>query len=237
MYRLYSLALLTILVILTASMSLATTADSHGTPSDRCDNVTWKLPDDPVFDEIGTLEGDGRVFNDFSWRDFIALNWPAQEGKYGEADTSKTLGDKADIVVWGSWRPLSDLFPANPDDTPPSWGSTTRARGQKRSLSKIQLLTIKQGGFGPKNPTGPLIAQNCTYVRYETLMNKVAYDFIKDKQYYNSNKLPNGPKNDPSPLFGPSRLVAFPCGSIVVKAAWMELTDRDIVDRFYHIDV
>src|SRR5207245_11079587 len=39
-------------------------------------------------------------FDDYSWRIFLALNWPAVAGKRGAADSGKTLGDKSRAVGW-----------------------------------------------------------------------------------------------------------------------------------------
>ena len=75
---------------------------------------------------------------------------------------------------------------------------------------------IGQAGIGEL--TGPLVAQNGRYVRYQTLYNKIAYDYIASNQYYLRSKLPEVPSPRP-----PLPVIQFPYGSIAIKAAWLDL--------------
>ena len=57
-------------------------------------------PVDPDLNEIA-------VFDDYSWRLFIALNWPAMSASRGLPDTSKSILDGCDSnckVVWETWK-------------------------------------------------------------------------------------------------------------------------------------
>src|ERR1700722_5194061 len=65
--------------------------------------ISFALPDEidaPVDPDLNEIA----VFDDYSWRAFIALNWPAKKGIRGVADESKRIGDTSDPsaqVVWG----------------------------------------------------------------------------------------------------------------------------------------
>jgi hypothetical protein len=226
-------------------------------PADRVDSpqgeapaglLSPTLPDDLRFDETGAVDKDRPAFNNFSWRNFIALNWPARAGKRGEPDTGKNFGDRADQVVWGSWKSLGELYPT--DHLPTEWesfdaavaahqfdkdGKPTLSRidqlpdkgaGRKKILVQVTRLgKVNEGGF-VASQQGPLIAQNRTYVRYEVRVNRVAYEFITGNKYYLRENLPSEKGLAP---------MAFPPGSVVVKAAWMELTAGDDRGRFYHL--
>lgn len=231
---------------------VGTTPNPSGGPPIRLSPLT---PADLVFDESGDPDTDRRTFANFSWRDFIALNWPAG-GARGEPDTDLSFGDRAGNVVWGSWKSTSDLFPPDADTNPPTeWGAydptvavarrvTDGANGGLRFekmriahpgrdyvLDHLKGLShVNEAGIG--TPQGPLIAQNGTYVRYEVRLNRVAYDFIRDSKYYLQANLPNGPNQQ---SVDPARRVHFPTGSMIVKASWMELTDSDPRGRFYHV--
>ena len=53
------------------------------------------------------------IFDDYSWRAFIALNWPATPGFRGVPDETKKIGDFSDPdtkVVWGTWKADYELF-------------------------------------------------------------------------------------------------------------------------------
>lgn len=218
-------------------------------------SLTSDLPPDPSFDEKGLADEDRPFFNDFSWRLFVALSWPADPDRRGVPHPTKKFGDLSGPVVWESWKSLGELFPEDPLKHPPTpWGSfdavlsarvlerdgrVTRrpfpglpekgaGRGKVLSdLPQLRLRDINQAGFsGEHNP--PLVAQNKTFVRYEARVNRVAYDFVRDGQYFLKQKLP-----DPDGV----KPLEFPDWSVNVKAAWMELSEGGESDhkRFYHL--
>ena len=187
----------------------------------------------PVPVNVGNLPID--FFDNFSWRTFLALNWPAKSGVRGEADLTKNVGD-AGPRVWetfkagyeivqpggaipSDWNSL-DAVSVCPD-VPPVGSGTVRVLG---TFSKFG--DFNQAGFtGEQNP---LVAVNRSYVRFETRVNKPEFETIVNKQLYLKSKLDS--------LTEPLR---FPDGSIEVKAAWRILKSsepQDVIDSFYSID-
>jgi hypothetical protein len=186
-------------------------------------------------------------FDDLSWRTFVALNWPAIDGKRGVPDPEKKLGDRAPAVVWETWKAAYEVF--QPDGKPPSeWDSFTAispckevanadAGRAKQLLSYANFGSVledfNEGGFG-EVPIGPLIAQNRTYVRYEIHMNQPHYNYLrgdpsdcKSARYRRDNLPPKGPA------------AVFPAGSIEVKAAWRQFRlpdEKDLLNRYYHVE-
>ena len=65
------------------------------------------------------------IFDDYSWRAFIAINWPAKPEIRGVPDVTKKFGDFSDPgtkVVWGTWKADYELF--SPAGTEPTeWSS------------------------------------------------------------------------------------------------------------------
>jgi hypothetical protein len=187
-------------------------------------------------------------FDDLSWRTFLALNWPAVEGRRGVPDPNKKLGDQSTAVVWETWKAAYELF--QPHGARPSeWDSFEAISPCKdvasADVGKAKLLVsfsnfgsvledFNEAGFG-QIPVGPLIAQNRTYVRYDVRMNKFHYNFIR-----------GNPKNPKTARYLRQNLPAegapplnFPCGSIEVKAAWRQFRlpeEKDLMDRYYHVD-
>lgn len=211
-------------------------------------------PAEPTFtaDEQGTADADREFFNEFSWRDFIALNWPAADSRRGAADVQKKFGDPAERVVWESWKSLDELFPDDPrNNTPTAWdsykavlnlrwldrdkkkqyaaiptGTATQDAGKLKLLQQVARLESAEQFLGPNIPIAPLIAQNRTYVRFETRVNQQAYEFVvRNKHYIRENQYTAG--NTPKKL-------EFDPQSINIKAAWMELTNKQDQERFYY---
>jgi hypothetical protein len=177
-------------------------------------------------------------FDDYSWRIFISMVWPAAPGKRGTPDLSKNVGDGGPRVfetyknLWevmhndgsdpAGWN-LFDDKQYNPCGVITGWGDLTLA-----SFSKFGDLG--QAGF-LGTLVGPLVAQPAehpTYVRYMTAFNETEFNFIVDPTH----------STPPKPLYLRKNLdaeapVVFPAGSIDIKAAWMDMTFTQNPSRYY----
>src|ERR1700736_2754072 len=63
-------------------------------------------------------------FDNYSWRSFIALNWPAMTGaaNRGRPDRAKAFGDSRGQRVWTTWKSRFEIF--QPGGAEPStWAS------------------------------------------------------------------------------------------------------------------
>src|SRR5215471_1610778 len=58
-------------------------------------------------------------FDDFSWRSFIAMVWPVQQGMRGVPDTSKGIGPVSGPLVFETFKADWEVFQPSPDDNPP----------------------------------------------------------------------------------------------------------------------
>src|SRR5262249_24001606 len=105
--------------LLVALAAVLTRADEPASPPAAV------LPDDVAFgNEANNLDADRPAANDYSWRAFVALNWPALPGVRGKPDPAKRLGGPAEHVVWGSWEAADELYTADAETNPPSdWDS------------------------------------------------------------------------------------------------------------------
>jgi hypothetical protein len=162
---------------------------------------------------------------------FIALNWPAQQGVRGVPDRTKAFGEVSGPVVWETWKAALETFlPGGAD--PPGWEdrelpgvrpeiADANRKGLRVLITTSKLSDVNQAGF--TRLLGPLIAQNQTYLRFETRFNRTEFEKIrgdpaveKTKLYLRAN-LPT--KSDPA--------LSFPDNSTEVKAAWIDLEDVD----------
>jgi len=180
------------------------------------------------------------VFDDYSWRMFIALNWPAKTGIRGAPDELKKIGDFSDPgakVVWGTWKADYDLFPrdglqptewASFDGLTPSRALPFEGSGRTMVLgSFLSFRDFNQAGNGRFG--SPLVAQNHTYIRFEVRLNQVEFNFIRDQQLYFQSRLP---------VAGGAK-VRFPNNCVAVKAAWKIIKEEELPaaqGRYYIVD-
>jgi hypothetical protein len=189
------------------------TVSSPQSPLDTC------IPDG--FSEVAI-----DYFDDYSWRLFVGMIWPAAQDTRGVADTAKTVGD-AGPRVFETYKSLWEVFPEDGTAPTPSFNDYDTAAhnacnvnpqfGEIVLASSTQYGDIGQSGMG--NLMGPLVAQNGRYVRYQTLYNQPAYDFIVKNKYFLRSNLPPVPEpGNTTPG------MQFPNGSVAIKAAWLDMT-------------
>jgi hypothetical protein len=197
---------------------------SSAIPADVC------IPD-------GFIDVPVNYFDDFAWRAFLALVWPAAPGHRGLAEANKAVGSPGPRVfetlksMWEVFHEdgsapapgfqVYDAAASNACKVQPQFGDLVLA-----SFSGID--DIGQAGAG--EIAGPLAAQNGRYVRYQTLYNQEAFDFIVRNRYYLRSNLPKVPSPRPA-----TPVIEFPIGSIVLKAAWLDMAGfpAEQVKRYY----
>jgi hypothetical protein len=201
--------------------------------------VSFAMPhevDAPIDSDLNAIA----AFDDYSWRAFIAINWPAKVGIRGVADEIKKIGDFSDPgtqVVWGTWKADYELF--QPEGMEPTeWSSFDGFTPCNDLPFEGSGYTMVLGSFfslGDFNQAGngrfgnPLVAQNHTYVRFEVRLNRVEFDFIRDQQLYRKARMPG---------VGGAK-IRFPNGSVAVKAAWRIIKEDELPaaqGRFYLVD-
>lgn len=183
---------------------------SSDVPTDVC--IPAGFPGNPI-----------QFFDDYSWRSFISMVWPAKPGERGAPDLTRKVGDPGQVVFetfksdWEVIQPQGaapaawEKFDgANPCSLP-TVGSNDLVLA---SFSKFDNLA--QAGFGKL--VGPLVAQNDTYVRYLTGFNKTEFTDVVTKQLYLRANLTN---------------VTLSNGAIDVKSAWIDMKNVSHPERYY----
>jgi hypothetical protein len=211
------------------AQSLVEPASAQTCPNPPSPSISSSQPPADVCIPSGFPGNPIAFFDDYSWRAFIAMVWPAAQGQRGVPDTSKTVGTVSGPLVFETFKADWEVFqpdghapspwsefggvPTNPcqaDVTSPSFNDMILA-----SITKFQNLG--QAGFGKL--VGPLVAQNKTYVRYITSFNQSEFNQILNGQWYLRDHLKNG--------------VAFTDSSIDVKTSWIDMTNVQQPERFY----
>ena len=167
-------------------------------------------------------------FDDYSWRSFIALVWPAQPGQRGVPDTSKTINGDGPRV-FETYKSAWEVFHKD-GSAPTDWNTYEDGHfnaceqavkfGDLVVASFSKFSDVGQADFGVL--VGPLVAQNMTYTRYLTTFNQKEFDKIKNDQLYRREKLGTQQK----PVF-------FGEGALDVKSAWIEMKDVAHPERYY----
>lgn len=169
-----------------------------------------------------------QFFDDFSWRSFVAVVWPAKAGERGVPDTSATVGADGPRV-FDTYKSAWEIFHRD-GSAPADWNtyeaSHFNACGQAVEFGDLVLASfskfddIGQADFGTL--VGPLVAQNMTYTRYLTGFNKGEFEEINNNKWYLRENLGTQAK----PL-------TFQNGALDVKSAWIDMTDVAHPERYY----
>jgi hypothetical protein len=150
-------------------------------------------------------------FDDFSWRSFVALIWPAVQGQRGVPDTTKTNFPVSGPLVFETYKADWESFPPpkspNPPPAPAPWTSfagTNNPCGSSVNVGWGDLVLASYTKFGNLGLagfgnffTGPLIASGFTqqgmqqYVRFQASYNETEYNQILDNRWYLQANLGN----------------------------------------------
>jgi hypothetical protein len=164
-------------------------------------------------------------FDDYFWKSFIALVWPAAPGKRGIPDLSKTVSGPGP-KVFETYKTLGEVFHID-GSTPAAWDgfdapgmnpcSVSTEFGDVVLASFSKFSDLGQAGFGTL--IGPLVAQNTTYVRYLSSFNETEFNQIVAGKWYLRSNLP--------------ATITFSNSALDVKSAWVDMKNMPHPERYY----
>lgn len=176
-------------------------------------------------------------FDDYSWRAFAALVWPAARGQRGVATASAPVTADGPRV-FETYKPLWEIFHADGSAPVSAFNAYDAARhnpcgvssafGEMTIGSASGIDDIGQAAGGVLD--GPIVAQNGRYVRTLTAYNALAFNHIVNRRYYLRSALPEVPRPRPE-----RPVIEFPVGSVVIKTAWVDVAGLSpaLVKRMY----
>ena len=183
-------------------------------------------------------------FDDFSWRSFIALNWPAVPNQRGVPknpnDPNVFLkAGKTYQTVWSTYREAYELYRI--DNAPPagfaSSAVTDTVCGPAAVGAKVLLMAAKSGTLLEDVDQAfsfPLVDQNNNYVYYEIRFNQDQYDFVRSNGLYLAKNLMAAEMK--APIAMPiSSTQPYRQGAVMLKAAWKQMTSADDASRYYTV--
>ena len=226
----------------TGCSSTPETSDTTKTVNTTTINSSWAVP---PYDIIGEKQA---TADTFSWRTFIAMNWPADPNSCG-ADTTKTILSGTGPVVWETYLSSDQIF-VGAGHQPASWCANANKETAMAHLpTKVQELARKTGinrfiHMNAKSPSphdldqasgGPLVDQNGRFVRYEIRVNNDEYNYITQNSLWNKTGQQNFLSAGDSVVF-PSGASSYGTqGPIEFKAAWKVMGAGDDTTKFYCI--
>ncbi len=190
-------------------------------------------------------------FDDFSWRSFLALVWPAANGQRGVPDNSKHFQNGVPLVFEtykADWESFPNGNSNPPAPIPTAWNTFAGAQnpcpqqvsnakwGDLILASDTKFGNLGLAGFGAFL-VGPLIVQpgatgsKPSYVRYQAAYNETEYNQIFNSQWYLQAKIPstgitfcsNGASGCPAE------------NSVDIKASWIDMraVPNNLHNRYY----
>lgn len=191
------------------------------------------VPDDACIPSSASVPQAFAYFDDYSWRAFIALVWPALNGQRGAPDPSQPLTATGVPLVFETYKADWETF--QPNGTAPtafnSYGSFWTSNPSQSPCPSAKpgdfLLApvtkfgnVGLAGFG--NLVSVLISQNGRFVRYIAAYNQTEFNQILAKQLFLAANLPK-----------PGQSITFQTGSIDVKSAWIDMTNVPHPERYH----
>src|SRR4051794_14781577 len=146
---------------------------------DRIAEIPNVTPEEDKFPEL----------DNFAWRAFVALNWPAlTDGAHrGAPDRTKAFADPGPRV-WETFKGRYELFQTDAKGKPlapqpwTTYDGTNPCGGDVDNREKTLATFEPFGDFNQATfsggPSNPLVAQNRTYTRYETRLNEQEYSTL-----------------------------------------------------------
>jgi hypothetical protein len=156
--------------------------------------------------------------DEYAWRLFVALNWPA-DNSTRQADPSKVFGE-AGPVVWEVWKNANEVFLQDGID-PGSWSSNNNqddAAPMERfnaftPLQQINARHIVNGVMVPMTDS----ANDPQQLR-EMHMNQVTFEYIRANELYSLD--------GQLTRYGQKNPIAFPLGAKEIKAEWQPIDSK-----------
>jgi hypothetical protein len=182
-------------------------------------------------------------FDDYSWRAFIALVWPALNGERGIADPDQDLerisrpdaaaAAQGPSLVFETYKADWETFQrgfaqSQWNSADARWTNAQLACTGARKGDFFLAPSEKLGSFDNLTqfdrgiPTTVLVAQNGSPVRYLAAYNQIEFNQILDREWYLSLSL--------RPYNGK---LEFLNGSLSVKSSWVDMRNIAHPERFH----
>jgi hypothetical protein len=165
-------------------------------------NLSGVLPDPAT-----QIKPDQTGYDNFAWRVFVALNWPAAGG--GGPDLKSVIGQRPGAPrVWELYTDPDDIFYGDACKRGGKKGAGEKVlRRMSKRIEKLSAASDTQAGSD-----WPLVDQAHNFALYETLLNDTQTSYICAEGLTTPAKI--------GAFVNDRKTVSFPFGSVELKAAW-----------------
>lgn len=192
--------------------------------------LSSELPHDvELADSANPVQED---FDLFSWKSFVALNWPANPN--GTPNSSQKIGQSPDAKrVWEFFIHPDDVF--LPGGTKPVW----KLSGNVGSYLQMSKIPPTFRGESLDALEFPVVDQDKNFVMFDMRLNRDEFDYIVAHQLY--SRLGQAGTNPMAENFinFPSGVAGGAVGTIEIKTAWRVFpsqTQSTVKARYFTID-
>jgi hypothetical protein len=207
-------------LLATICIALAVVVGPAGAQDANWKEKPWLEPQDTA---MATFTPD-----EYAWRLFLALNWPARTDDCGP-DTAKKIGD-AGLTVWERWAIKTDVFldgGAKPKPWAELCGAVEVAKALAPSAQLALARQLRAGTPGAPNPefsppTGDVSGASDEEVR----LNESAFNFVRDQGLYSRTK-------QQAMAAAGVKAIDFPRMGKEVKAHWIVLPNAADHSRYH----
>lgn len=214
-------------------------------------------------DQASLSEAAAFAWNEFIALNWPAVAQTGANGTRDTPDTVKSFGDQSVPLVWHTYRSKVEIYPWNSHfpngstlqgdtllifdyDALPAYyykDKVNPCAEASRDVAYINLdetseisLNFMFAGVTPKAETAT--NSQPQLVRFLAKANRSHFDYVTSKGYFNHGGDYNDDLNNYKNAITTDKVtskttVSFPSGTIMVKAAWRPLTEKDSVDQFH----
>jgi len=223
------------------------------TPMPICPAPTPSISSSTLPTDAQSCDNNGITqFDDFSWRSFIALIWPAAKGQRGVPDTTQTNFHVSGPLVFETYKADWESFPPpnspNPPPAPAPWANfagTDNPCGSGvnvgwgdlvlASYTKFGNLGLAGAGFfvGPVISSGFAGASQQHYLRYQASYNQTEYSQILSNKWYLQANLGKVTFCSNGATVGGQQCPSE--NSVDLKSSWMDMdgVPANLQSRYY----
>lgn len=203
------------------------------------------------------------AWNEFIALNWAALPQTGAPNTRDSPDSTRRFGDQSVPLVWHTYRSKVEIYPWNShypngtidqdsmlvfnydalpayfykDSIPPCAEESANAAFINLDETSEISLNFMFAGVSPKTPNATNSAPNL--IRFLAKGNRSHFDYVTSKGFFNHGNnyydailnYSNAISTDT--VAADSTIVSFPDGTIMVKAAWRLLTDKDTLSQFH----